>query len=439
MRDDRLATRLRAAIEGDVLFDLFDRGRYATDASVYQVIPAGVVVPRSWADVEAAMEIAREDGLPITARGGGSSQCGQTVNHGLVIDFSKHLNRVLDVDEEAGEARVEPGLVLDRFNRSLKSTGLWFPVDVSTSSRATLGGMAANNSGGSRSLRYGIMRDNVISLDAYMADGALTHFGATPRRDPNARLNDAESLTDWLLDLGAREADEIQARFPKLNRRVGGYNIDALVPNGATNNLAHLMIGSEGTLGITREIRVKLSPQPGPKMLGVCHFPTFRDAMEAPQHLVDLGPTAIELVDSNMISLGRDIPLFRPVVDLFVRGDPAALLLVEFAEPDPKENRRRLTALGERMAELGYRWGDPGKKDGGVVEAEDPAFQKQIWEIRKQGLNIMMSMRSDGKPVSFGEVFEPDGAVLDEGHRFSIRPHRHHNVEALLADLPDLF
>ena len=161
-------------------------------------------------------------------------------------------------------------------------------------------------------------------------------------------------------------------------RRVGGYNIDALIPNGATNNLAELLVGSEGTLAITRQITLKLSPVLGQKTLGICHFPTFYEAMDATRHLVDLGPTAIELVDSTMIELGRAIPMFRPVVDQFVRGEPAALLMVEFAQADQKENLRRLAALHDRMAELGYLWGDPGKQQGGVVEAIDPSFQAQI-------------------------------------------------------------
>ena len=287
--------------------------------------------------------------------------------------------------------QVEPGLVLDDLNRQLKSDEWWFPVDVSTASRATLGGMAANNSCGSRSIRYGKMRDNLIGLQAMLADGNLRHFGPVPADDP---------LDADMIALAAREADEIAARFPKVSRRVGGYNIDALV--GDAPNMAHLMVGSEGTLGITRSLELRLSPTLKTKTLGVCHFPTFHAAMDAAQHIVKLGPVAVELVDHNMIRLGRDIPQFRPIVDAFVRGEPEALLLVEFAE-DAQENRRRLTALGDLMADLGYRWGESGKQDGGVVEAEDPAFQARIWGVRTQGLNIMMSMRSEGKPVSFVE------------------------------------
>lgn len=400
-----LAASLQRQVEGEVLFDLFSRGRYATDASVYQVVPLGVVVPKTWADVEATLAIAREAGVPVLPRGGGTSQCGQTVNRAIVIDLSKYLNKVVSVDAEARTCVVEPGLVLDRLNAALKPTGLWFPVDVSTASRATLGGMAANNSCGSRSIRYGLMRDNVAAIDALLADGTRAVFGEV-RRDAGAGLHDnnaVAALFQDLLDLGGREAAEIRARFPDVLRRVGGYNLDALAPNGPSNNLAHLLVGSEGTLALSERITLKLSPVLANKTLGVCHFPTLYDAMDAAQHLVTLGPTAVELVDHTMIGLSRDIAMFRPVVDRFVRGAPGAILLVEFAEEDQQENLRRLAALGEMMAQLGFRWGGAGKREGGVVEAVDGDFQKQIWEVRKQGLNIMMSMKSEGKPVSFVE------------------------------------
>ena len=384
-------SRLAAEIEGEVLHSAFDRGRYATDASIYQIMPRAVVVPKTWEDVEAALAFAKTEGMPLLPRGGGTSQAGQTVNDALVVDFTKHLNRILDYDAEAGTVRVEPGRVLDDLNRGMKADGWWFPVDVSTASRATLGGMAANNSCGSRSIRYGKMQDNLVSLTAMTADGKVREFGPAP--------SDA-ALDQKLIALSTNAADEIARRFPQVLRRVGGYNIDALL--GATPNMAHMLVGSEGTLAVTQSLDLKLSPTLASKTLGVCHFPTFRAAMEAAQHIVKLGPVAVELVDHNMIRLGRDIPQFRPIVEEFVRGDPEALLLVEFAET-PEENRRRLTGLGDLMAVLGYRWDDPGKEEGGVVEAEDPAFQARIWGVRTQGLNIMMSMRTAAKPVSFVE------------------------------------
>ncbi|MEO9514425.1 MAG: FAD-binding and (Fe-S)-binding domain-containing protein [Paracoccaceae bacterium] len=382
---------LQARVEGQVLDTDFDRGRYATDASIYQIMPRAVLVPKTWDDVEAALDFAKSEGIAVLPRGGGTSQSGQTVNDALVVDFTRYLNKVIDYDAEAGQVTVQPGLVLDDLNRQVAADGWWYPVDVSTASRATLGGMAANNSCGSRSIRYGKMQDNVLGLEAMLASGEQRRFAAA---SPDQML-DAE-----LMALAAREQAEIKARFPAVQRRVGGYNIDALL--GDAPDMAQLLVGSEGTLAITKSLDLKLSPKLITKTLGVCHFPSFHAAMDAAQHIVKLGPVAVELVDHNMIRLGRDIPQFRPIVDSFVRGNPEALLLVEFAET-PEENRRRLSALGDLMAEMGFRWDDPGKQDGGVVEAEDPAFQARIWGVRTQGLNIMMSMRSEGKPVSFVE------------------------------------
>ncbi|MBX2855910.1 MAG: FAD-binding oxidoreductase, partial [Rhodobacteraceae bacterium] len=393
--------RLASSVQGEALFGRFDRGRYATDASIYQVFPRGVVIPESMEDVSAAMAVAREAGVSVTPRGGGTSQCGQTVNGGLILDLSKHLNKIIEIDVENRRAVVEPGLVLDHLNAALKPHGLWYPVDVSTASRATLGGMTANNSCGSRSIRYGSSRDNVLAIDAILADGSRARFGElAPGVEGGNQVN---ALTRDLLALGLREADEIAARFPKVPRRVGGYNIDALTPKAAPFNLAHLLVGSEGTLAFSERITLKLSPLPGAKLMGVCHFPSFYAAMDAAQHLVTLDPTAVELVDHTLIALARDIPMFRPLIAQFTRGAPQALLIVEFAEPDMAENHRRLAALHDMMAELGFRWGDPAKQEGGVVDAVEPALQAAITEVRTQGLNIMMSMKSEGKPVSFIE------------------------------------
>ena len=397
-----LERRLRREISGEVMFDAFSRGRYATDASIYQMMPAGVVVATSNDDVQAAIAAARDEGMPVLARGGGTSQCGQTVNQALVIDTTKHLNRILGLDVENRRCVVEPGIVLDELNRALKPHGLWFPVDVSTASRATIGGMAGNNSCGGRSIRYGTMRDNVQSIDAILADGRRMHFGPVNRSEPHVNGGSAELVSD-MLALGQREADEISERFPKVLRRVGGYNIDALVPSNTPNNLAHLLVGSEGTLAYSTAIELKLSALPVNKVMGVCHFPSFYQAMDATQHLVKLGVQAVELVDATMIALARDIPMFRPTVERFVRGEPDALLLVEFAEDDADENLKRLDHLEEAMGDLGFSWSGMGRTWGGVVRATDNGLQSAIAEVRKSGLNIMMSMKSEGKPVSFVE------------------------------------
>src|ERR1700694_3831370 len=399
-----LAARLTREITGDVFFDRFNRGRYATDASFYQIMPAGVVIPRTMDEALRALAIVRDAGLIVTPRGGGTSQSGQTVNQGIVIDFSKHLNRIISLDVENRVCVVEPGIVLDDLNRRLTKHGLWFPVDVSTASRATIGGMAGNNSCGGRSLRYGTMRDNTRAMEAALADGTRLHFGEVPR--DLAQVNSSDSglaLFRDMLDLGAREAAEIAERFPKVQRRVGGYNLDALVPRNAANNMAHLLVGSEGTLAFTTQVELKLWPVIRNKVLGVCHFGSFYEAMDAAQHLVKLRPIAVELVDRTMLSLGREIAMFQPIIATAVRGDPDAVLIVEFAEEDQAENLQRLKALGELMGDLGFGWNNGRRKWGGVVEIIDPALQTGIAEFRAAGLNVMMSMKEEGKPVSFVE------------------------------------
>jgi FAD/FMN-containing dehydrogenase/Fe-S oxidoreductase len=401
---ENLARRLATEITGDILFDRASRGRYATDASFYQIMPAGVVVPRTTDEALRTLKLARDDGFVVTPRGGGTSQCGQAVNSGIVVDLSKHLNRILSLDVEKRTCVVEPGIVLDDLNRQLRPHGLWFPVDVSTSSRATIGGMAGNNSCGGRSLRYGTMRDNTIAMRAALADGTVLDFAEQPH--DAARLNvDApgRDLFRDMLALGEREAAEIAERFPKVQRRVGGYNLDALVPGARSINMAHLLVGSEGTLAFTTQVELKLWPVIRNRVLGVCHFGSFYEAMDATQHLVTLKPIAVELVDRTMIALGRDIAMFRPTIEAVVQGDPDALLLVEFAEEDQDENLRRLKQLGAMMSDLGFGWDQPKRRWGGVVEVTAAAQQASIADFRAAGLNVMMSMKQEGKPVSFIE------------------------------------
>jgi FAD/FMN-containing dehydrogenase/Fe-S oxidoreductase len=391
--DSSLARRLKREVAGEVLFDAFSRGRYSTDASIYQIEPIGVVAPKTEHDVRVAMQIAREWGAPVLPRGAGTSQCGQTVGRALVIDVSKHLNRVLSLDTEARRAAVEPGVVMDRLNAYLRPHGLFYPVDVSPSNRATIGGMAGNNSCGARSIRYGNMVHNVHAIEAVLADGARLRFGPVDKTADAARDPRLAALWDRLRSLGLAEADEIKARFPKVLRRVGGYNIDELASNRP--NLARLLVGSEGTLAFSTRIELDLQPIPRHRALGICHFPRFYAAMEATQHIVKLDPAAVELVDRTMIELARAIPMFKATVDQFVRGEPDALLLVEFAGDDGADALKRLKQLVELMGDLGF--------PGAVIEATEPQFQRAVWDVRAQGLNIMMSMKGEGKPVSFIE------------------------------------
>src|SRR5712691_4748325 len=394
----RLEARLRRELAGEVLFDSFSRGRYSTDASIYQIEPLGVAVPKGKEDIAAALAIAREEGVPVLPRGGGTSQCGQTVARALVLDCSKYMDGVVALDTEARRVRVQPGVVMERLNQRLRQHKLWFPVDVSTGDRATIGGMTANNSCGARSIRYGNMVHNVHAIDAILADGTEAHFAEVPGNfGPNGGDEVApERYRGLVRDMRAlhrREQGEIEARFPKLLRRVGGYNIDMI--DDAGHNMAHLLVGSEGTLAFFSEIELDLQPIPTHRVLGICHFPSFYKAMEAAQHIVKLDPSGVELVDRTMIELARDNPVFRPVVERFVRGKPDAILLCEFAGDEPAEKLRRLKQLVELMGDLGF--------PGAVIEATDPSFQSAVWNVRKEGLNIMMSMKGDGKPVSFIE------------------------------------
>jgi len=399
-----LERRLKAHLLGEVEFDAFTRGRYATDASHYQIMPLGVVAPRSVKEAEHALAIAREEGVSVLARGAGTSQAGQAVNSSLVLDCSKYLDHLIELDVPGRRCVVEPGIVLDELNRRLKPHGLWFPVDISTASRATIGGMVGNNACGARSLRYGNTRENVVSIDAMLADGTGAHFGPVARDlsdlPPTSPLL---PLARHLLQLAAREADEIEARFPKVQRRVGGYNLDSLVPGRNDLNLAHILVGSEGTLAFSTRIELKLSPLLGRRAVGACHFGSFFRAMDAAQHIVKLAPIAVELVDCTMLGLARDIAMFRPTIDAVVRGDPEAVLFVEFAEDDQYHNLRRLMELRDLMGALGFGWNKTGAKWGGVVEIFDPKLQAAITETRTAGLNIMMSMKEEGKPVSFVE------------------------------------
>ncbi|HEX9390954.1 MAG TPA: FAD-linked oxidase C-terminal domain-containing protein [Usitatibacteraceae bacterium] len=396
-----LAERLHREVDGEVMFDAASRGRYSTDASIYQIMPVGVVVPRTMDAALTAMQIAAEQGVPILPRGGGTSQCGQTVGAALIIDNSKYLNGIVHFDQAARRIRVQPGMVLDTLNARLKQHGLWYPVDVSTSAQATIGGMAGNNSCGSRSLFYGNMVHNVAAIDAVLADGSVEHFGELRERPESGRSQRFRDILHGIQAICEREKDEIAARFPPLLRRVAGYNLDIFAPrdplgyNTPVPNLAHLLVGSEGTLAYFKSLELKLSPLPRHKVLGVVNFPTFYQSMDLTQHIVKLGPVAVELVDRTMIDLSRNNPAFRPVIDAALIGEPEAILLVEFAGDEHLPQLKKLEELAQLMGELGL--------PGSVVKMSDAGAQKALWEVRKAGLNIMMSMKGEGKPVSFIE------------------------------------
>ena len=270
-------------------------------------------------------------------RGGGTSQSGQTVNSSLVIDCSKYLDRVLELDVAGRRCVVEPGIVLDELNRQLKPHGLWFPVDISTASRATIGGMVGNNSCGARSLRYGNTRENVLSIDAVLADGSAAHFGPVARDLSDLAATLAAAAAGARSAGARRRARPTRSRraFPRCSAGSAATISTRWCPGRNDLNLAHILVGSEGTLAFSTEIELKLSPLLGARAVGACHFGSFYEAMDAAQHIVKLGPIAVELVDRTMLGLARDIAMFQPTIDAVVRGDPEAILFVEFAEERP--------------------------------------------------------------------------------------------------------
>ncbi len=386
--DGTLAKTFRHEIEGDVLFDRFSRGRYSTDASIYQIEPIGVVVPRDEQDVVRIIQIAREEAIPVLPRGAGTSQGGQAVGEAVVVDTRRYLTGIIAVDPAEQTATVQPGVVLDNLNAVLRPHGLCFPVDIATASRATIGGMAGNNSAGARSIRYGLMVDNVRSIDALLSDGTTMHFGRTA-----AGSDKYSELVRIMRALYEREAEEIARRIPRVLRHVAGYNLHRM--GLEAGNMADMLVGSEGTLAFFTKIVLDLQPIPRHRTLGVCHFPMLANAMEAVSRIVELDPTAVELMDDTLLKLASDNPVFRSSVARFVEGQPGALLLVEFCAEQQDEAVKQLDRLDELMGSLGF--------PKSVVRAVEPAFQEDIWSVRRAGLNVVMSMKDAKKPISFIE------------------------------------
>lgn len=286
----QLAKRLRQETSGEVMTDSASRGRYATDASIYQAMPVAVFVPKTAQDIASAIQIAAELSVPVLPRGGGTSQCGQTTGAALVIDNTKYFRNVLDLNLDKGYVEVEPGIVLDHLNGSLKQHGLWYPVDVSTAGQATIGGMAGNNSCGSRSIAYGNMVHNVLGIDAWLANGQVAQFGNYANSSGAAK-----ELGDFVKNLAPTLTPEIEAHFPKVLRRVAGYNLAIFNPQSelpytqdGSVNLAHLLVGSEGTLAYYKSLKLKLAPLPQHKVLGIVNFASFYKAMDSAQPPVHL-------------------------------------------------------------------------------------------------------------------------------------------------------
>ena len=399
-----LEGELRKTVDGEVRFDPASRAVYSSDASVYQVIPAGVVIPRSAEDVAATLRICREHGVPVTPRGGGTSQCGQSIGEGVALDFSKYMRRILELDLEGRTVVVEPGTVLAELNAHLAPHGLHLPLDLSTANRATIGGMISNNSSGTRSIVYGSTIDYVLELKVLLADGTVTTVGPLAEAEAveKARRNDREGACyRAVTELARTHAQEIRARFPKIRKRVGGYNLDRFLPGTEAVDLTKIFVGSEGTLGLLLEAKLKLVELPGAKVVGVAMFPEIRRALEALPSILELDPSAVELMDRNLLEMTRGKREFEPLRD-FIHGDPGAVLIVEFMG----DSVDGLPGRVDRLEEVLSGNGSPVP----VHRALEPEAQARIWRLRQAGLGLSMAEVGDTKSHSFVE----DTAVAPE-------------------------
>ncbi len=396
-----LKTELERQIQGEVRFDPITRALYSTDASVYQIRPLGVAIPKNREDVIRIIQICARLRCPITMRGGGTSQAGQAIGEGLQVDMSKYFNRVLEVNAEERWARVEPGVVLDELNAQLAPLGLRFAPDISTASRATIGGMMANNSAGARSVLYGKTIDHVLEQTVVLSDGTIAEFREIPRdRVPTGDTLEARAY-ETVLRLACQHAEEIDRRYPKVLRRVGGYNLNEFV-DSPTVNLAKMMVGSEGTLGVVLEAKLRLVPLPKAKAVMVIEFADLLEALAAAPVIVQHKPSAVEVMEKSILDNTRQNENLDRIRKSFIEGDPAATLCVEFYGDKKEDLPPRLAALEDdlRGRKLGYRY---------YCET-DPAAQARVWSLREAALGLSMAMKEDAKSISFVE----DTAVAPE-------------------------
>src|SRR5436190_452689 len=387
--NEELYEALKKRVTGEVRFDRVSRLMYCTDASIYEIEPIGVVVPRTHEDVFATMEVARDFKVPILPRGGGTSLAGQTVGNAVVVDMSKYLNHILEVNTEERWARVEPGVVQEQFNLHLRPMGFLFGPDTSTANRATLGGMMGNNSAGSHSIVYGKTIDHVLEMDVVLSSGE----GRTLREMKFEEAQLRGNLEGRIADIVRVHRGEIERRFPRIMRRVSGYNLDEFVRNGKFN-LAKIVVGSEGTLATIRQAKVRLEPRPAATAVMVVHFTDIVDAIRASDIILPLNPSAIELVDDIIINLARSSLELSRQMD-FVQGQPAALLVVEFYGESEAHLRSKLDELEAALKR--------NKAGYGYVREFDQAEQTKIWKVRKAGLGLLLGMKGDRKPIAFIE------------------------------------
>lgn len=394
---------LRARVKGEVRFDARARALYATDASPYEIEPYGVVVPVDVDDLVACVRTCLEHRVPVLPRGGGTSLAGQTVGKAVVVDVSKYLTRILAIDPVAATAKVEPGVIRDVLNDAVGAYGLQFTPDVSTTNRATIGGMVANNSAGTRSIKYGKSVDQVVAMTVLLSDGTVATLEAWDDAAVEAAVQAGGALaevTRTVKRITTDLAPEIEARFPKVMRRVGGYNLDEFGPEKPFN-LAKIVSGSEGTLATILDVTVKLSPVPKVRMMAMMHYASLRQALESVPFLNAYGPSAVELMDEEMFVLGAKNPAIAPLMD-WLEGKPAAVLMVEFDGASEDQVRQTVAATlhDPEVASRTYH----------VYEAWSPSEQAKISQFRKDGLGIYATVEGPFKPTPFIE----DAAIPPE-------------------------
>jgi FAD/FMN-containing dehydrogenase/Fe-S oxidoreductase len=423
---DTLRRELQSIIEGEVRFDPVSRALYSTDASIYQIKPVGVVIPRNREDILRSLEICRRHRCPITMRGGGTSQCGQSIGPGLQIDISKYYNRVLEVNASERWCRVEPGIVLDELNAQLAPLGLRFAPDISTASRATIGGMMANNAAGARSVWWGRTIDHVQEMVVALSDSSVVHFREIPRSEVPAGDTQEAACYRTVLGLASEHAAEIDLRYPKIMRHVGGYALDEFTDPAKPVNLAKIMVGSEGTLGIVLEAKLRLVPLPKAKAVMVIMFRSLSESLDATPVILRHKPSAVEVMDKSILDFTRQNAALDRIRTTFIEGDPASTLCVEFYGDRKEDLPPRLKALEDdlRSRKFGYAY----------RPETDLASQAKIWSLRENSLGLSMAMKGDAKSISFVE----DTAVAPEKlrdyiDRFLGIVHRHGTTAGIYA------
>jgi len=414
---------LQARLEGDVTTNDAIRAMYATDASVYQILPAAVVRPRHKEDVAAVLAFCREHGISITARGGGTSQAGQAIGEGVQLDFSKHLGGVLEFQPDRKRVRVQPGIVLDELNATLAPYGLTLPLDLSTSSRATIGGMISNNSSGTRSVIYGKTIDYVESLTVLLADGSEVVLDEVPPELPgtlHARCHET------VVNLAAQHAGEIGRRFPQILRRVGGYNLDEFTPSHQRpHNLSRLIVGSEGTLALILEATLRVVPIPAERSLLSVQFDDLLEALAAVPVILEHDPSAVELVDRMILSHTIGKPEFEPL-RWFIDGDPAGILLIEVQGNATDDLAGRVARIEEDLRTRGL--------GTSFFQTATVGEQGRIWKLRKASLGLSMARPGDDKAIAFVEDTAVAPARLrDYIERFRTILDRHHTPAGFYA------